>query len=374
MREFIKTEALQKFDGDYNVLYHYIRDQSVNGTSVESALRATESANGTSLLKNIESVSEEIPLLNFSVPVNIENWHTNDFIPLVVIKPTGYDDQKTEKVKAYDYQGNVHWLDANEEPEVPVIVVGLNERMTVNEMGNLTFRDGFNPNDLIDPSKVVEDGPNHDFEVPCPECNDGENNGGGGGGGGSSGDTNWCRENQSREYLKAINCKDIGAYEDWVAGAPEIRVKIFTPIFGVNSLQEVVNILIEPSKRADVNDQWWYCNKMLHYWDVEQNGYNAIFYFDEEDEDLNIGNTVKSIVGAAIQLLPKAGTNPGPIPSGKLNPTHVINWKEVLKSVSSLSFQVKNNTDHIGKMHVNFKECISTYELGTIFKFKSSTN
>ncbi len=106
-RSFIKTEALRKFDGDYNILYSQIKNSKVAGKNFRSFVQAGDGSN---------DIASSVPLLNVAVPVNIENWDTKEFTPLVAVIYSSYDEEKTELVKAYDQNGKVHWLDAKKEP------------------------------------------------------------------------------------------------------------------------------------------------------------------------------------------------------------------------------------------------------------------
>ena len=75
----------------------------------------------------IKYLTEKYPLLQVSVPVNADKWEEG-YIPTVVFIGDDYVDGVTEFVKGYDNTGKEVWVDAINEPDVPVIVIGMNER------------------------------------------------------------------------------------------------------------------------------------------------------------------------------------------------------------------------------------------------------
>jgi hypothetical protein len=59
------------------------------------------------------------------------SWAEQDFIPLVAFSPVGFQEEELQEIVAYDIHGNRHLLDPHRAPEVPVLVVGLNERTDI---------------------------------------------------------------------------------------------------------------------------------------------------------------------------------------------------------------------------------------------------
>jgi len=81
IRQFIKNEALKKFDGDFDILYKDAKSKIVNGKTFQNhlagtgtiSLSTTKSMSSTpEQSKKLESIGNYVPLLNIAVPVNIE--------------------------------------------------------------------------------------------------------------------------------------------------------------------------------------------------------------------------------------------------------------------------------------------------------------
>ena len=237
VRTLIKTEALKKFDGDYDILYQKIGNQNVGGKTLNTVLNEySQKGNGSSRTLPIGQIATQMPLLNISVPVNAEKWNTSNFEPLVVISPSSVvkDETKLTVVKAYDKAGKVHWLDAKKAPDFPVVVVGLNERVQVLANGQTELKKGL----------VFASNGEDKKQVENEEAIEG--GGGSGGGGGSSGPggggilgTDGCPvgsnansipgggqngvnyPNGSEDYIEWLYCQDGNAWEGWFDGGPE---------------------------------------------------------------------------------------------------------------------------------------------------------
>lgn len=142
-RQLIKTEALKQFDGDYDVLLSQIVDVKIPVVSgvttrassdftvkelldhfVSDELKTTRSANG-SVLDEIQAL---YPDMQISVPIHIEEWDQENYIPIVCVIPSDFEDLKTPFVNGYDADGNLVEVDAINPPAQPVIVVGPSER------------------------------------------------------------------------------------------------------------------------------------------------------------------------------------------------------------------------------------------------------
>ncbi len=281
-RQQLKAEALKRFDGDYDVLYqpfasgHPDFNQRVNGAV------ATTGPDGLTM----EGLLNRVPMLNISVPVNIEKWETSTYAPLVIFIPAGFSERTTKQVLAYDQDGNEHWLDAKRAPDFPVVVVGPSERVS-----SATAAAKPAPYELKSilsggeqPANVVDD-PNTTLETPA--------DGSGGGGGytplGTTG--TGCRTDKQIEYLRELWMKDVSQYESWFLGDPEIRLQIMSPLGTSGS--SVLDVMYTMSRGA-IEDHW-YCNTSLYYWNkatitntvgylwVEQDG------GDEIDVKLTLG-------------------------------------------------------------------------------------
>ena len=157
-RQLIHENALEQFDGDYDVLLKHVADDTV---LADDETVVTRSADGTIAVKDLLSVYfpeegtetrssgtniiEELqrlyPNLQISVPVHAEDWNPEEYVPVVAFLPEDYCDATVTEIPGYDAAGNFVWIDAINIPENPVIVVGLCERTDAN--GELL--DGYNP-------------------------------------------------------------------------------------------------------------------------------------------------------------------------------------------------------------------------------------
>lgn len=83
---------------------------------------------------------EQYPLMQISVPFHADIWEEG-YIPTVIFLDEEYQENVTKFVKGYDANGDDVWVDAINPPEVPVIVVGFNERqgLSVEEQEGLVY-------------------------------------------------------------------------------------------------------------------------------------------------------------------------------------------------------------------------------------------
>ncbi|HEY1025784.1 MAG TPA: DUF3103 family protein [Sphingobacteriaceae bacterium] len=153
LRHFVKKQALKKFDGDFDILYKDIKSVQINGKSFQDHLVGSNGASESdeAVFNQLKEIGSNLPLLNISVPVNIEKWDPDHFTPLVAIRSSDYNEKTTKKIKAYDKNGIVHWLDAKKDPEFPVVAVSLNERTFVTLAGKVELKKGFEPGAITPP-------------------------------------------------------------------------------------------------------------------------------------------------------------------------------------------------------------------------------
>ena len=316
MRVFIKNEASKKFDGDYDILFRNVQNLSVGGEAFKNHL-VDKSKNSTLSLENIAIISEGMPLLNISVPVNIDKWDAETFTPLVAIVPDDYDDKTATKIKAYDADGKIHWLDANTAPNFPVVVVGENERTEIkNGEVVLKYKLG-----TTSSKKRIS-------KINTLMIAPGD---GGGGGGGSS---TCYRTDGQWEYMNALIFPDNylqSRYEDWILGAPEIRITIFKPSENFTQLGIFSSTFYEPSRRADVNNDWdhFYGSWPLYMWYTADYGNIVIYKMVEEDG----GQIVEITVSGEVEI-PATG----------------------IKTTLSAKLNIKNNDDEGPTVPVDFRD------------------
>jgi hypothetical protein len=254
LREFIKEEVLKKFDGDYDVLFSKVLTQA-NQLGVD--------------LADLTTTTDEQPLLNLAVPVNAESWNAQTYTPLVAFLPGDYDEATTTQIKAFDASGNVHILDTKKAPSVPVIVIGQNERTEI-QQGQVVLKKG-----LISVG-TVKKGDSQGKYSPLSNA-------------GIAG----CglMPYDKMLYLTGFRSENLGAIEHWTLGAPEIRMNMYyaDQNRNVNLIYgSTAGNLWEPSKRSDVDKNWWRFSNKLTRWS-QSYGDMVNFNLWEEDGGSNKG-------------------------------------------------------------------------------------
>ncbi len=149
-RNLIKQEALKKFDGDYDVLLTHIINRNIADVSsnrsnftvkelLNDFLPNKNPSNMRSSESPLETLSKKYPDLQVSVPVKAEEWESEAYIPNVTFIPLEYQDGVTKSVLGYDNNNNIIEIDANNEPENAVIVIGPNERLPILDEGPIVI-------------------------------------------------------------------------------------------------------------------------------------------------------------------------------------------------------------------------------------------
>ena len=139
LRGLIKEEVNLKFDGDYDVLVNSIASKplSINtkgesstvtvGDYISSFLPKTKAEDSSSILEELQA---QYPLLQIAIPVHAEDWDGNT-VPTIAYLPESYNEREDAYIPAINAQGEAILLDAFNEPAEPVIVLSLNERVSV---------------------------------------------------------------------------------------------------------------------------------------------------------------------------------------------------------------------------------------------------
>jgi hypothetical protein len=324
VRALIKAEALKRFDGDYDILYRHIATLRLpNGESFQSALKTLHPS------LPIGEIFGQVPNLQLSVPVHAEQWDTERFVPLVAANRWGVQEDSYTTLRSFDSRGKVHLLDSRKAPDFPVVVVGVSER--VDERGNLKFgldaraRMGYEGNPIGD---IFDDGGNS-----------------GPGSGGRTGST-VCRKDNDGEYMKGINCPDLGQFESWANGSPEFRlvIKSSKSAFG----GQVYDAPLWAPHRSSVYEKnWWNPDTRMIKWSQAQFGEALLYFWYEED-----GGAVEQEFKAQLSYTDK---NTG-----------------VTTQVSS-TIKIGNLDDKIGEIVIVQHDCPSRgyYNIGSNFNFKS---
>lgn len=319
IRKFIKDEASRKIDGDFNIPFYFAKDTKVPGKGVfrEIFVDKMQQIFGSSILAQdqLKKIEDGIPLLNISVPVHIDKWDADNFTPLVAIVPFNFEEKTHKKVKAFDIEGNIYWLDSTKEPDQPVIVIGQNERMILEEDGKWKLNKA-----LVNPEKPQEKKRNMRTSTTCSFPQRGDN---------------------EYLYITGMSSDDISHYEAWVNGAPEIWLRVYAPSNGTNfaSLGKIremgENGDWEPSTRSKINGgQWWRVNQSITYWESATYGGTLSFSFMEVDwgdfsQDVNISGNFKVTIPGIGETTRNLGT----------------------------VFKIRNHDDHIGTITVDQYAC-----------------
>lgn len=228
-RSFIKKEALKEFDGDYDILFAKVKDEDFSGKSLKSSRQKTYG----SFLKDfyesksknksnedfdifINSLSDNYPLLQISIPEvyeqSTENWDISDYTPLVAVLPDNFDENITEVITAYDMDGNISYLNINEYPDNPVIIISQNERLLVYQKDQNNSKS--KKYDIQDPcTELYYETQSYQYYMPI-DCG-----GGSGGSGGESDTSDYDRDNNnSRDKLSKARFQSKDAFrqvEPW---------------------------------------------------------------------------------------------------------------------------------------------------------------
>jgi hypothetical protein len=345
MKQTLKNEALKKFDGDYDILVNKFENIQLGKStnSIKSILaKNAKSSSGIYKSKGVAStdvdsffnkIKETFPNLQVSIPIHCESWEPEKYTPMVAFIPVDYDEKTFTEVTAYDINGVKHQLNTKVEPDFPVIVVGISERVDRN--GNLrsesptitTSAPRFNvapstPSTLslshgqarsliLQWSDVADDSGyevwrmyGYDFvKIATTPTND--NN---------YVDANLTANTKYWYKVRAINIDGTSAWspimattasdrndgellkvkrmkftnaallavEDWISGEPEFRLRVVkgaengaTTVFTSGSL--------EPSSRRAIKDTWWNYSFNIFQWDT--NVYGTVLTFDWREED-----------------------------------------------------------------------------------------
>lgn len=345
LRTVIRDKAMQRFDGDFDVLVNRLEKENLeeSGGSVRQLMAfvskgdklrdADVDPSDSSCLQ----ITDFIPNVQVSVPVRCEQWDASDFVPLVAVLPYDYKEKPGNIITAYDSEGNVFRLNADEEPGFPVLVVGRSER--VDEQGKLdtaaycTSREaaialrsvelspefpeklilshGVSRSLLLEWTDVAEDTgyevwrmsgttfqliaqtpmndntfvdanliPNQKYWYKVRALKPG-------------GYSSWspvmattASSRSDNEWLKIKRMKfsssALKAVEGWISGAPEIRLRVVQGSQG-GATNIFTSGMLEPNSRGDICDQWW--NKEVTIFTWSTNVYGTVLTFDWREED-----------------------------------------------------------------------------------------
>ncbi len=137
LRQMIKEDAMKQVDGDYDIIWKTFKNK-IHGINskriaqiISDNIESTQTGNN---LNELEAFGDEFKKFQLSVPVNCDEWMPGNYRPVVAYMLSDYDEED-EYINAFDENGKKITLSMATIPEVPVIVVGLNERS--DEEGNI---------------------------------------------------------------------------------------------------------------------------------------------------------------------------------------------------------------------------------------------
>ncbi len=153
LKSAIKMEAQKQFDGDYDILTSTMERLNLSGQNKSIRQKMSECVSPTrsegggldvNFDEILKDIREQFPNLQVSIPVYCDEWNTEEYTPLVAYLPVDFDERTASVVEAFDTDGNVHQLSIKEEPDYPVIVVSVSER--IDSEGNSIFDEEYDDN------------------------------------------------------------------------------------------------------------------------------------------------------------------------------------------------------------------------------------
>jgi hypothetical protein len=263
IRHLVKQEVGKKFDGDFDVLYREVANHKIG--SVRTFRQALGSAVGQvrkrqgklasqdMTLQDLDYYATALPQLQISMPVGFDDWDVESTVPLVAYVPAGVDDNDLKEIEAFDANGRRHLLDAQIEPDFPVVIIGLNERTDRNGYLRREFvqsRSGSTDIETMtlafteDPSDPGGDVP---YEPPPPPY--------------SAPPPSGCDARThaygDQEFLHQVKINN--DHEPWVKGSPEIYATYgFVDNQGIRGQFFLSNV--------DAEGSWYSINGPLFYW------------------------------------------------------------------------------------------------------------
>ena len=244
----LQEEAAKQKDGDYDILLAQVLEDAGNGNHLLNTLTSRSVTMSTYSTENvaalIDGFKKNAPLLNIYLPDGQEIDAANDF--LTVILDPSFSDQDDHVVKAFNRQGDIIEISADEEPELPYMVVGINERYTLKQETAYTrstqeaifsneYHSYYLP-DCFNQEKV-------DAFIPQTRANSYRNN-------------RSASDVISRARFKSSSA--IKQVEKWLRGAPEVHL---TVIYADYSLLDIITGPLLHNMQYNLGDNGWYKGK-----------------------------------------------------------------------------------------------------------------
>ena len=360
MQQLIRREAMKKFDGDFDILYSQVKTSRVGSNAVQEVL-AQSTLNRNSRMSAVEALealnakTASLPLLNISVPVNIDKWQAGNEEVLVAVSPSSWvqNEKALATITAYDSKGNIHLLDAKIAPDFPVVVIGLNERVEVSKSGQVTLKK------LYYSKTQSKSGRTEDNDTSL------ENPGGGGNGnsGGCSsasscggGNAGCSYPNGPDIYLQWIYCQDGNAWEGWFDGGPEFYFQVakYDELW-TNQDTKIkylagVNMPFYAPNYTDLQATWGksFTNTYLFRWQTSY-GARLNFVWYEEDTGVQSDQIIRNAAGIP-QVLS-------------------VTWNGQNYSTNALAF-IRYNDDFVAAHETYIDHCSGFIYGSNTFKYK----
>lgn len=120
----LQEEAAKQKDGDYDILLAQFVEETGNRNHLLNTLTSRSATMSTYSTENIAALidgfKKNAPLLNVYFPDGQEIGVADDF--LTVMLDPSFNDQDDHVIKAFNRQGDIIEISADEEPELPYMV------------------------------------------------------------------------------------------------------------------------------------------------------------------------------------------------------------------------------------------------------------
>ena len=114
VRAFLKSEALKKFDADFDILYKNVRNTKLStGKTFEETLLSFGSLPKVNSTKDIVdgTVNDLLNIYIFAPKDNCKDWETATLIPKVAVEPNVDLEKQDVPIPALDKDGNVSYFE-----------------------------------------------------------------------------------------------------------------------------------------------------------------------------------------------------------------------------------------------------------------------
>lgn len=247
----LAEEANQKIDGDYDILVAKSfnigeRSDSKLLNSFLSSLPNTvvaKEAGEAHIFSFLRAAQKYSPLLNIYFPQDVEEkWlHTDEFLT-IILEPS-FSDTTDSIVYAYNQRGEQIVLSVDEEPLVPYIVVGINERISFSPDSTLarSINEPIFKNEYY--SFYLPEYFNNEMKIVETLYN------------------NYRGERSNPDVISRARFKSsdaIKAVEKWLRGAPEVHL---TVIYADYSPADIIMGPLLHNLQFNLGDNNWYKGK-----------------------------------------------------------------------------------------------------------------